>query len=137
MVTNLGESFEAFLNTLEIPIFVVDQNVCVLGANSQGMKFISKDKKDIQNNLAGKAFQCKYSNYPGGCGQTIHCKSCTIRKAITKTYQSGQPQINMPAYMDLGDILNHTTIRFLISTYKKEKVVLLRIEAVEHTDSEE
>ena len=125
-----GCQFAEFLDTLPAPIFVVDDNVRILGANLEGLQHIGKSADEIQLRLSGEVFECRHAKEPGGCGQTIHCKTCTIRNAVTKTAQTGKACIRVPAYMDLGSIIQERTVRFLISTEKVNDVILLRIDEV-------
>lgn len=123
-----GQSLADFLDSLPGPVLVVDKDVRAVAANSQGLNHVSQDMSQIEGRLGGEVFECKYAKLPGGCGRTIHCKTCTIRKTVTKTHETGESCTRVPAYMDLGDIIDVTTIRFLISTEKVNDVVLLRID---------
>ena len=115
----------------------MDKDGRVVAANTQGLKQVSQDVGQIEGRLGGEVFECKYATLPGGCGQTIHCKTCTIRKTVTKTHETGECCIRVPAYMDLGDIIDVKTIRFLISTEKVNDVVLLRIDDARAADTAE
>ena len=94
---------------------------------------MGKDLAGMQNRPAGEVFECKYAGLPGGCGETVHCKSCTIRKTVMATTKSGSPCFRVPAYMDLGDYLNRKSLRFLVSTQQVGEVVVLRIDDAEPT----
>lgn len=126
-----GCRFADFLDKLPPPIFVVGDNGRIVGANSEGLRLIDKEAGEIQSRLGGEVFECRHAKEPGGCGQTIHCKTCTIRNSVTETARTGEPCIRVPAYMDLGNIIQERTVRFLISTEKVIDVVLLRIDEVE------
>ena len=126
-----GCKFAEFLDRQAVPIFVVGDNGRILGANNEGLDLVDKAADAIQGQLGGEVFECRHASEPGGCGQTIHCKSCTIRNSVTKTAQTGEPCIRVEAYMDLGNIIQDHTVRFLISTEKVIDVVLLRIDEVE------
>lgn len=139
LVAGSGEPFADFLDSLPAPVFVVNKDVRIASANTRGQQFVSKDLGEMQDRLGGEVFSCKYSRLPGGCGQTLHCKTCTIRITVTKTFESGKSYNRVPAYMDLGDYTGDKTIRFLISTEKIESVVFLRIDnaqPINPTDSE-
>jgi len=126
-VAGTGEQFEHFLDSLPAPVLVVDQDARIVSANSESQQFFSKDLEEMQGRLGGEVFSCKYSNLPGGCGQTVHCKTCTIRITVTTTFESGKPCVDVPAYMDLGDRTGNKTIRFLISTIKIANAVIVQI----------
>jgi len=126
-----GCQFGEFLDRLPAPIFVIDEKARVVGANAEGLRQVNKSARDVQSRLGGEVFECRHAKEPGGCGQTIHCKTCTIRNTVTKTLKTGETCLRVPAYMDLGNIIQERTVRFLISTEKVGEVVLLRIDAVE------
>jgi PAS domain-containing protein len=135
LVEGNGEHLADFLDSLPAPVFMLDQDGRVAAANARGQQLVSKGPGEVQGRLAGEVFSCKYSKLPGGCGQTVHCKTCTIRKTVAGTFESGRPSIRIPAYMDLGDIVDVKTTRFLISTEKVGSGVLLRIDDAQPADS--
>ena len=137
LLAGSGKPLAKFLDSLPAPVFVVDQDVRIVTANALGRELISKDLEEMRGHLGGEVFSCKYSKMPGGCGQTVHCKACTIRKTVTKTYKNGRPCTRVPAYMDLGDYTGDKTVRFLISTEKVENVVFLRIDDSQAVDPTE
>ncbi len=126
-----GCQFAEFLDSLPAPIFVIDDNTRILGSNHEGLRLIGKSAADTHLLLGGEAFECRHAKEPGGCGQTIHCKTCTIRKTVTQTFQTGESCIRVPAYMDLGNITQERSVHYLISTEKVVDVVLLRIDEVQ------
>ena len=123
-----GMSMEEFLDGLPVPIFVVDGEGRVQGANLLGRETVSKDLDQIAGYLGGEVFQCHYATLPGGCGHTLHCKSCVIRNTVMKTHETGVACIRVPACQDLDTFEGPRTIRFLISTEKAGDVVLLFID---------
>ena len=75
-------------------------------------------------------FECAYARLPEGCGGTVHCSGCAIRRSVYETYETGESRNNIPATLrcDLNnpshDVIMH------ISTEKMGNVVLLRIDKV-------
>jgi hypothetical protein len=124
----MGQPLTDFLDALPGPIYVVDAECRVVGANTLGLQQVSKDLSAIEGQLAGEVFECKYAKLPGGCGRTLHCKTCTIRRTVTKTAETGESCLRVPAFIDLADISKDMTVRFLISTEKVNDAVLLRID---------
>jgi hypothetical protein len=127
-LSSMGQPLTDFLDTLPGPIFVVDAECRVVGANTLGLQQVSKELTAIEGRLAGNAFECRNAKLPGGCGRTLHCKTCTIRRCVTKTAETGESCLRVPAFIDLADISKDMTVRFLISTEKVNDVVLLRID---------
>ena len=130
-VAGTGTLFSDFLDALPAPVFVFGPDGRAAGANARGRALAGKDQAELRQRPIGEVFQCANADLPGGCGETIHCKSCTIRNAILETARSGAPCLRVPAYMDLGDQIERRSVRFLISTRLAGEVVLLRIDDVE------
>ena len=128
LMKGMGQPLTDFLDALPGPIYVVDADCRIVGANTLGVQQLSKDLSAIEGRLAGEVFECKCARLPGGCGRTLHCKTCTIRRTVTETAETGKSCLRVPAFIDLADISKDMTIRFLISTEKVNHVVLLRIE---------
>ncbi len=123
-----GETLRDFLDRLEVPVLLVEREARVLGANSQAQALLGKKMPEIENRLSGNVIECVHAHEPGGCGGTIHCKSCTIRKTVRDTYSSGEPHVNVPAYQDIRTPAAVKQFRFLISTEKVGDYVMLRID---------
>ncbi len=123
-----GVLFDEFLDTLQAPVFVVDDSARVVTANALGRETVSKDLEQIKGHLGGEVFGCSYHHLPGGCGETLHCKTCTIRNLVMKTYATGEASIREPACLDLDTIVGPRRICFLISTEKAGNAVFLRID---------
>lgn len=123
-----GQGMDEFLDSLMAPVIVVDDNVRVVTANGRARQLVSKNMKAIGGRLAGEVFECAHSHEPGGCGHTIHCQSCMIRNSVTKTFQTGEPCIQIPACQDLDTFEGPRNVRFLITTKRVKDAVLLRID---------
>jgi hypothetical protein len=134
LLRHKGRPLSDFLDSLPGAIFVIDADCRVVGVNAQGLQQLSKDMAAVEGRLAGEVFECKFSKRPGGCGRTVHCKTCTIRITATKTYETGRACLRVPAFIDLADISKDMTIRFLISTEKVNDVIILRIDDVSPGD---
>jgi hypothetical protein len=130
-----GESLDAFLESLEAPVCVVDEECRIIAANALAQHTISKDMGQIRGRLGGEVFGCEHSRLPGGCGHTVHCESCTIRNTVIETFETGKPCTRVPACRDLDTIAGPRRVRFTISTEKAGDAVLLRIDEAQPEDS--
>ena len=72
--------------------------------------------------------ECVYSDLPGGCGETIHCSACTIRKTVMKTHDTGENQKDVLAIQYLKTPTGNQLFEILISTQKVGDVVLLHLQ---------
>ena len=119
-----------FIDSLDEPIFVVNEQGRIVTANKKGLEMVSQDLENIKGQLGGDVFRCAYSKLPGGCGKTIHCQSCVVRRTVEETFRTGIPSVKVPACLDVDALEGKRKIRFLISTKKIDGVVLLRIDDV-------
>jgi hypothetical protein len=120
-------TLDQFLNSLQMPVFLVDQNVVVESANSLALDVIHKSIQSVQAQLGGDILDCIYSALPGGCGQSIHCSGCVIRNSVQKTFSTGEPVIEAESFNYLKTSKGIIKMRVLISTEKIGKRILLQI----------
>lgn len=125
------ESIQAYLERFTGPVMLVDDDVHIITANSEAYKILGKDRQKIDGCHGGEAIGCLYANYSGGCGNQLHCKTCTIRILVSDTLSTGRSHVRVPAYIDLHRFSGDTNVRFYITTEKAGPSVLLRIDAVE------
>ncbi len=84
-----GIPLQEFLDTISVPIALVDSDVRVVYANSSAQAIVDKPAAEIEHRLGGEVFECDNSYLPGGCGHTASCSACTFRNAVTRCYESG------------------------------------------------
>ena len=124
------QSLSDFLNNLTIPVFAVDNDGVILLANLPALQILGKDLSQVQNQRGGDAMECAYARLPGGCGFTVHCKACTIRRAVMRTFESGESLERVTTHLNRRVDDEIIQIRFLIATQKMNDVVLLRIDEI-------
>jgi len=129
-----AKQLQSFLDQFPDPVFLVTSEGRIVTANSAGFTALKKKPEDVDGKLGGEAFDCRYADLPGGCGKTVHCKSCTIRNTVMDTLQSGKSNKKVPAYPDLHHITGEFRIRFLITTERVADAVLLRIDDISEED---
>ena len=116
------------LRLVREPVFVIDSDGIMKAANDSGLKMLGKDTDEIEDVLGGDAFECSYASLEGGCGNTEHCKTCTIRNAVMDTLSTGKGYSNIPAFQSINTSEGPKILRFYISTEKVEECILLRID---------
>jgi hypothetical protein len=126
----MGMPLREYLDGLGMPVAVVDETGRIKTASDQTCRLLQKKRADIEGYLGGDVFECEYAKLPGGCGETIHCSGCTIRRTVTKTLQTGESQHQVPAYLNQATPDGTQQVHLLISTEKVENVVLLQIDQV-------
>lgn len=129
-----GKRLRSFLNQFSTPVFLVTSEGRIVTGNSMAFSLLQKEPEEVDGLLGGDAFDCSYADLPGGCGKTVHCKTCTIRITVLDTLQSGRSNIRVPAYPDLHHMTGEKRIRFLITTERIGETVLLRIDDVSEED---
>ena len=117
-----------YLDTFEEPVIVVGASGNVNYANRPARTLLQKELPEIVGFQGGIVFECAFAKLPEGCGNTVHCDGCTIRKTVMDTYQSGESHLKVTAGLTRGSAESHLEIQCLISTEKVKDVVLLRID---------
>ncbi|MDA8100984.1 MAG: PAS domain-containing protein [Nitrospiraceae bacterium] len=126
-----GVSLEQFLDSLAMPVFVVDGDVIVKAVNKAGCAALGKRPGEMLERLGGNVFECAHARLPEGCGRTIHCSGCAIRRAVTKTFITGEPQCDIPATLTRNDADDRSAVALVITTVKHGDAVLLRVDRIE------
>jgi hypothetical protein len=130
LFAQMGMPLRQYINGLGAPVAVVDANGVVKTANLQASELLQKALASIEGYKGGDVFECAHASLPGGCGQTVHCSGCTIRRTVMHTFDTGQSCLNTPAYLNRTASGGVERLELLISTEKVGDVVLLRIDAV-------
>jgi hypothetical protein len=118
-----------FLDRLAAPVLVVDDNARIVAANEKACTLLGKMVDEIVGTLSGCAIECVHARQDGGCGKTVHCKSCTIRITVRDTYTTGKSHYDVPAYPDSSLGTRDKPICFLISSIKVADYVVVKIVA--------
>jgi hypothetical protein len=92
----LGE----YLDELGSPILLVDGEGHVLAMNQKLADLLGIDRAGAVGLRGGEAFACVRSRLPEGCGRTVHCRDCGVRRAVEEVARTGKPQERVAAYLD-------------------------------------
>ena len=95
----LGEYLEMFRQ----PVFVSDGDGNVLAANSAMASLTGRGSTDIGGTRFGSSLGCDRSRLTGGCGKTIHCRECTIRRMVSEVSRTRIARRRVPAYIQTED----------------------------------
>jgi len=122
-------NLNGFLETLDNPVLVVDDDGVVLNANTRAQKLLNKDLDLIAGKRGGDIIECEHSRSQGGCGSTEYCQTgCVIRRSVTHTFATGEALERQTARQTLFTPSRVQETRFVISTEKVGNLVLLRID---------
>lgn len=119
-----GLSLGEYLDRFDFPVIVVNEDCRILAANQEMANIIGRGERETQGLLTGEAVECVYSRMEGGCGNTIHCKTCTIRNSVSHTLETGESLHRVECYVEKGN----ERIPFFITTVKLEKSVQVLVE---------
>ncbi len=98
-----GMPLSEYLDTLDAPVIVVNGDGCVMGANQKLAQLLGQERAELRGLMGGEAFACVHSLLPEGCGKTVHCRECTVRRAVEQVTRTGKPVEKVPAYLETKD----------------------------------
>ncbi len=131
----LGAPLETYLDSMPLPVLVVDGHNIVKAVNEKGCKVLGKERREIVQHLGGNVFECAHARLPEGCGRTVHCSGCAIRRSIMRTYETGESQSMVPATLSRGEDDDASAVALTITTVKMGDLVLLRVDQMEEQGS--
>jgi PAS domain-containing protein len=126
-----GVPLQRYLDSIPLPVIVVDRHVVVKAANRTACETLCKDPVEMVQHLAGNVFECAHARLPEGCGNTVHCSGCAIRRSVTKTFETGEPQICVAAVLRRGGPGHPQDITLTITTVRSGNAVMLRMDSVD------
>ncbi len=91
----LGE----YLDLLPKPVLVVDADGRVVAANARLAEALGRSRQELRGLLGGDAMACVHSRLPEGCGGTVHCRECTIRRAVATISETRRPIARARAWL--------------------------------------
>ena len=80
-----GVKLQELLDALEAPVVAVDSDVVLKVVNDKARVLFGKTPEAIIGHRGGEVFECAHARLPGGCGRTMHCSGCTVRRTVTDT----------------------------------------------------
>ena len=113
-----GLSYGDYLDQFAFPVVLVEAAGRVVGINRSACAFLGKAPRDVVGLLGGEALECVRARLPEGCGNTVHCATCAIRNAVTRTHATGAPVERAPATLRQAD----RTLELLVSTALEGKL---------------
>jgi hypothetical protein len=113
-----------------VPVLAVNDMGQVTMANKAVLAMLGKDPTQVEGFNRGDVFECAYARLPEGCGKTVHCSGCAIRRAVSETFTTGRSLSKVPAYLNRDAATQFLQLGLLISTEKLWGMVLLRIDYI-------
>jgi len=119
-----GQSLGEYLDRFAFPVMLIERQGRVVAANQAAGAMLGKDRVRMVGLLGGEAMECVHARLPEGCGGTVHCATCAIRNAVTRTRASGEPLSRVPARLKR----TAGTAELLISTALEGQLVRVTVE---------
>lgn len=119
-----GGSLRRYIESMPFPVAALDSQMCLTFANSRACAILGKTFDEMSGDLLGDVFECAHARLPEGCGRTVHCSGCAIRRTLTNVHTSAQPQWRVPATLTKSD----AAVSLEISAIKTGEVLWLRID---------
>ncbi len=123
-----GLPFQKYIDGLDVPVVVTDGDVVLKAANRTALALLGRKAAQLEGLRGGLVFECEHALEPEGCGRTVHCNGCVIRKCVTDTHATGTPHLRVPATLDTRAPDGAATVQLLVSTLRGDDVVLLKVE---------
>ncbi len=135
LMRRAGVELDTYLDSLPAPILVVGSDGMVATANRRARILLGKDLPAIRGYPGGLVFECAYARQAEGCGNTVHCSGCAIRRTVMATMTTGDTFSRIPAHLNQEKGTVQQKLHFFVSTEKIGDVVLLRIDEIGDGDS--
>lgn len=122
----MGVTIDHYLKSLKVPVLLMTEQATVAYANGTAQDLLGANQSELAGKAAGLAFECNLARLPEGCGNTIHCSGCTLRKAILDTFATGKDNVGVEATLRTG----RRDVHYRISTHRVGEYVTLQIENI-------
>ena len=131
----LEQGFHRVLfDTMPLPVFVVDEDVCIFDYNAAAAKLLGKGKRLILRHRGGEVLDCIHAaETPGGCGRAPSCRDCVVRKSV-RAATRGRRVIRQRVQMELVRKGKTIPVDLQVScqpfTYGQSSFILLVLEGL-------
>ena len=131
----LDQGFHRMLfDAMPMPIFVVDDDVCILECNAAAVNLLGKNKPFLIGKRCGEVLNCSHAReVPEGCGHSPDCGGCVVRKSV-RAASRGHSVVRHEAEMKFGHNGNSTKANLQVTcqpfTYEQRTFILLILEGL-------
>ena len=123
--------YRTILDTLPVPVFIVDNDIRVHDLNLAASQLFGVHKREIYKMRGGDALHCLNSSAPEGCGRSANCEDCVIRNSVTSSL-SGTGVSRKRMRFQISGVEGKTELDMLITANRLpgSSLVLLVLEDV-------
>jgi len=133
-LSEMGDIVSIVLDAIPSYIFVVDDDVQIIGFNLAASKLVARNPELVIRRRAGEILHCLHATEAlEGCGRAEFCKTCPVRNSVNESVR-GHRVVRKRARMELvGE--GHTVQMYLLVTtapffYNNQSLVLLILEDI-------
>ena len=133
-LSEMGDILASVLDAIPSPIFLVDDDVQILGYNLAASELLAQDHKMVLRRRAGEIMHCLHSTETaGGCGRAPACGDCLVRNSVEESLR-GQRVVRRKVRMVLVEEGHPREIYLLVTTapfaHRGQSLVLLILEDI-------
>lgn len=118
-----GISFDEYLEAFHLPVVIVNGEGRVLAANNRVLALLDRPIEKVRGFLGGEALECAYAQLAEGCGNTVHCSACTIRRLVERTRKEKCDFKKQRVYLTTEE----SELEMIVSTSYRNGMVCLTI----------
>jgi PAS domain-containing protein len=123
VISQMNDSVAGFLESLDAPVFLVDDDVRILAANSSGREYVGKPLSEIRDQLCGDVIECVHAD-----------AACAIRNSVNHTLATGRALRNIPVLQLRKTTRGIRAVPFQVSTEKVGPFVFLEVDRLVSMD---
>lgn len=122
-----GVSLQSFIDSFPFPVLVMGNSLQPIAINKSGTRASDRPAEIHSGETFGNVVECEHSRLPEGCGRTVHCSGCVLRRTLEHTNESGEPEFNVPATISTET----QDTAFYISTLKANGQIFVKLDKTE------
>jgi PAS domain-containing protein len=132
----LDQGFHRMLfDAMPMPVFVVDEDVCILECNPAATSLLGKNKQHVVGKRCGEVLNCVHAREtPEGCGRSPDCGGCVVRQSV-QTASQGRTIIRQEVEMKFGHNGKSARAKLRVTcqpfTYERRTFILLILEGLD------
>ncbi len=131
MLTAKPQELRGFLDRFAFPVLLVNADGSIVLANHQACDMLALSPESFPAQDFGSVAECVYAKETGGCGRSVHCTGCTLRRTLVDTAATGKNHQNVPASLQLLPRKIAPPVECLISTEKSGGFILLELKKIQ------
>jgi signal transduction histidine kinase/DNA-binding response OmpR family regulator len=114
-----GQELATIFENAPFILLLLDDEQKICRVNGQGCLFTGSSHSGMIGRPSGEALRCIHAiDSPNGCGFSMYCNDCSVRKTVSETFESGKSHHHVEAGLPFMVQGKEQTIPFLISTTK-------------------